>query len=51
MADDDPLDGLDQGYVQQDGVSGIDAFVPQQPSATRWFKAPAEPPEMWRPLW
>ena len=51
MEDDDPLQGLDQGYVHQDGVSGIDAFVPQRPSTTRWVKAPAEPPEMWKPVW
>jgi len=48
---DDPLSGLEQGYVRQDGVHGIDAFVPQQAPATRWFKAPAEPPDMWKPLW
>jgi len=51
FAAEDPLQGLEQGYVRQDGVNGIDAFVPQQAPATRWFAAPAHPPELWRPLW
>jgi hypothetical protein len=51
MDDDDPLSGLEQGYVRQDGVNGIEAYVPQQAPATRWFKAPGEAPDMWKPLW
>jgi hypothetical protein len=45
------LRGIDQGYVRQNGVSGFDAYVPDQPVGTRWFTPPAQPPEMWKPLW
>jgi hypothetical protein len=47
---DEELHGL-YGYVQQDGVSGLDAFVPDQPASTPWFTPPGQSPEMWRPLW
>jgi hypothetical protein len=47
---DDDLQGM-SGYVRQDGVQGIGAFVPASPPATPWFKAPAQPPSMWAPLW
>jgi hypothetical protein len=45
------LHGLEQGYVRQDGVQGVDAFVPQQPPATRWFTEPGQAPALWKPLW
>jgi hypothetical protein len=48
--EDDELQGID-GYVRQQGVSGLGAFVPQQPPSTPWFQSPATPPEIWRPLW
>jgi hypothetical protein len=51
LAEDEELRGIDQGYVRQNGVSGFDAYVPDQPVGTRWFTPPAEPPEMWKPLW
>jgi hypothetical protein len=50
FAEDEELRGLDQGYVRE-GVSGLDAYVPTQSPATRWFNPPAQPPEMWKPLW
>jgi hypothetical protein len=50
FAEDEELRGLDQGYVRE-GVSGLDAFVPEQPPSTRWFTRPAQAPEMWKPLW
>jgi hypothetical protein len=50
FAEDEELRGLGQGYVRQD-LSGLDAYVPQRPPSTRWFVPPAQPPEMWKPLW
>jgi hypothetical protein len=51
LAEDEDLRGIGQGYVRQNGVSGFDAYVPDQPVGTRWFTPPAQPPEMWKPLW
>jgi hypothetical protein len=48
---DDELQGLEQGYVREDGVEGVDAYVPQQAPATRWFTEPTQPPALWKPLW
>lgn len=48
---DDELRGLEQGYVREDGVEGVDAYVPQQAPATRWFTEPKQPPALWKPLW
>jgi len=39
------------GYVRDGGMSGIDAYVPQEPPQTRWSVPPAQPPEIWKPLW
>jgi hypothetical protein len=50
IAADEDLDGV-EGYVRERGVHGIDAFVPDAPRQTPWFKAPAKPPTMWSPLW
>jgi hypothetical protein len=50
FAEDEDLRGL-YGYVRENGVNGLDAFVPDQPSDTRWFKPPAQSPDMWKPLW
>lgn len=47
---DQEMQGFD-GYVRQDGMSGVDAFVPQEPPQTRWHVAPSQPPEVWKPLW
>jgi hypothetical protein len=51
LAEDEELRGIDQGYVRENGVSGFDAYVPDQPVGTRWFVPPTQPPEMWKPLW
>jgi len=51
FAEDDELQGLDQSYVREDSVSGLEAYVPNQPAGTRWFVPPAQPPELWKPLW
>jgi hypothetical protein len=51
LAEDEELRGIGQGYVRENGVSGFDAYVPDQPVGTRWFTSPAQPPEMWKPLW
>jgi hypothetical protein len=45
----DDLQGL-EGYVREAG-SQLGAYTPQQPARTRWFTPPAQPPEMWRPMW
>jgi hypothetical protein len=50
FAEDQEMQGID-GYVRQDGMSGLDAFVPQEPPQTRWHVSPAQPPEIWKPLW
>jgi hypothetical protein len=50
LGEDDELRGLN-GYVRQDGMAGVDAFVPQEPARTRWFTSPSQQPEMWKPLW
>jgi hypothetical protein len=51
LSQDEDLRGLDQGYVREDAVSGLDAYLPTKPAKTRWFVAPDEPPEVWKPLW
>jgi len=50
FAEDEELQGID-GYVQQDGVSGLEAYVPQESPQTHWHVPPAEPPEIWKPIW
>jgi hypothetical protein len=47
---DEELEGLQQGYVRENGAT-VGAYVPQAAATTPWFKAPAQPPEMWKPLW
>jgi len=51
LAGGEELRGLDQGYVREPGTSGLEAYLPEQPAQTRWFAPPAQPPEMWKPLW
>jgi hypothetical protein len=51
LGEDEDLRGFGQGYVRQNGVSGFGAYVPNEPVRTRWFTPPAQPPEMWKPLW
>lgn len=49
--DEDPdMQGID-GYVRQDGMSGLERFEPEKPAQTRWYVAPDQPPEVWKPLW
>lgn len=50
VAEDQNMQGID-GYVRQDGMSGLEAFVPQEPPQTRWHVASSMPPEVWKPLW
>jgi hypothetical protein len=50
LAEEDPLRGVD-GYVRENGVQGVDAFVPPEPPHTRWFMRPTQAPDMWRPPW
>ena len=47
---DQEMQGM-EGYVRQDGVNGLEAFVPQEPSQTRWHVTPAQAPEVWKSLW
>ena len=49
---DDELPGVD-GYVRQDGTNGLEAYLPDMPRGTPWFKAPAPGPQpsLWSPLW
>jgi hypothetical protein len=39
------------GYVREDGVRGLDAYVQPEPPQTRMFVRPAQAPDMWRSLW
>ncbi len=50
FAEDEDLRGIG-GFVRQNGVSGLEAFVPDKAPQTPWFTAPAQPPVMWAPLW
>lgn len=47
LADDEVL----QGYVRQDGMNGLAAYVPQQPPETRWFQQPSQTPKIWETPW
>jgi len=48
--EDQDMQGID-GYVRQDGMSGLETYVPQEPPQTRWHVASAQAPEVWKPLW
>ncbi len=48
--EDQDVQGMD-GYVRQDGMNGLDAFVPPELPQTRWHVPSAQPPEVWKPLW
>lgn len=50
IGEDQDMHGID-GYVRQDGMRGLEAYVPQAPQQTRWYVTPTEPPEIWKPLW
>lgn len=50
IGEDEDMRGID-GYVLQDGLRGLEAYVPQAPPQTPWHVVPAEPPEIWKPLW
>lgn len=56
--DAEDFEGLDaddmadlEGYLYDQGTSGLDAYLPDRPPTTRQFVPPARPPEMWAPLW
>ena len=48
-----PLYGEDDvhGYVPEDRVGGLQAYVPVQPAKTRMFDPSRETPDIWKPLW
>ena len=48
--EDEALRGV-EGYVRQNGVHGMDAYVAPEGPQTRAFVRPAQAPDMWRPLW
>lgn len=50
VGEDQDMQGLD-GYVRQNTMNGLEAYVPQEPPQTRWHVTPAQPPEVWKPLW
>ena len=50
FAEDQARQDID-GYVRRDRMNGLEAYVPQAPPQTRWYVAPTEPPEIWKPLW
>lgn len=50
VGEDQDMQGYD-GYVRDDGMRGLEAYVPQTPPQTPWHVVPTEPPEMWKPLW
>ena len=59
FADDEDLHGVGEeqdmqgfdGYVRQDGMSGLEAYVPQESPQTRWHVAPVQASDVWKPLW
>ena len=51
FADDEEMAGFGQGYVRQDQMNGLAAYVPEQPPATRWFQASSQPPRIWETPW
>jgi hypothetical protein len=46
----DEMQGV-EGYVRQNGMNGIEAYLPDLPRQTPWFRAPAQAPPLWSPLW
>jgi hypothetical protein len=50
FAEDQAMQGIG-GYVRQDGMNGLDAYVPQAPPQTRWHVTPVQVAEIWKPLW
>jgi hypothetical protein len=46
----DEVQGVD-GYLRQDEMKGVGAFVPNAESQTPWFKAPNQAPPLWAPIW
>jgi hypothetical protein len=59
LAEDEELEGYGEdedlgdlyGYVTDEGVSGVEAYVPDMPAQTRMFERPAQTPDIWRSLW
>lgn len=51
LADDEEMAGFGQGYVMQDQMNGLAAYIPQQPPATRWFREPSQAPKIWESPW
>lgn len=59
LAEDEDLRGVGEdqdmsgiaGYVRQGSMNGLEAYVPQESPQTRWYVAPAQAPEVWKPLW
>jgi hypothetical protein len=50
LAEDEAIDDL-EGYIREDGVNGLEAYVPEEPPTTRMFVRPGQAPDIWRPLW
>ena len=45
------LQGLEQAYIREGHVNGLEAYIPERAPRTRWFTPSDETPEIWRPLW
>jgi len=50
FAEDQARQGI-EGYVRQDRMSGLDAYVPEAPPQMRWHVTPVQVAEIWKPLW
>jgi hypothetical protein len=50
LAEDEYMQGMDR-YVRHRENMGLEAYVPTRRPRTRWFVAPTQPPDLWRPLW
>ncbi len=50
FAEDEELGDL-YGYVKENQMKGLEAFVKDTPAGTRMFTTPAQPPDLWKPLW
>ena len=51
ISEDEELRGFGQGYVREEGTSGLEAYVPETAPQTRWSVPPSPPPELFKPLW
>lgn len=45
------LQGLEQAYVRDGNVNGLESYIPERAPRTRWFTPPDDTPDIWKLLW